>query len=179
MMDPSERIADNNIGAAHKPKDQEQSLIEWRHFNYTPDGEADTTPGTGLSAKFELRTEGVLLMKVRCHPWTPVDSLAMVLDDLAVEIRKDLNSKTPILTIQQRLHEIDTSDNSPTPPATFTGKAINNLLETALNKLNIAMEFGYDELIEKYFAMGEKLYEWQCNNYTPEAIENGPRYEHI
>jgi len=66
----------------------------------------------GLDAKIELSLEGRRIMVVSVHPQTCMEAVADMLEDLATDIRRDLRSKTPILTLPQRLHEIDTSSHS-------------------------------------------------------------------
>ena len=128
----------------------------------------------GLDAKIELSLEGRRIMVVSVHPQTCMEAVADMLEDLATDIRRDLRSKTPILTLPQRLHEIDTSSHSPTPPAAFIGTSLQDQYDAADAKLQLAMDYGDAESVQKYWGRCEKLYEWMVNNYTKEAIKNGP-----
>lgn len=164
--------------------DANTSLFEWRYFNYEPveaeirlnlpRNNDEPPPAPGLSARLELWIHENQMIEIHLHPWTPPDSLAAILADLAGNLRKDFKNKTPILTLAQRLHEINTTDKSPTTPASFSGKTICDRIKTAIDKMTLAMDYGDDEAAQKYFDQAEKLYEWQINNYTPEAIRNGP-----
>lgn len=128
----------------------------------------------GLDAKIELSIEGSKIMVVSVHPQTSMEAIADMLEDLADSIRKDLASKTPILTLPQRQHEIDTSSHSLTPEAAFCGKGIHSLYNTTMDKYIMALDYADDATIQKYWDRAEKLYEWMVHNYTQEAIESGP-----
>lgn len=128
----------------------------------------------GLDAKIELNIEGRKIMVVSVHPQTSMEAVADMLEDLAADIRRDLTSRTPVLSLHQRRHEIDTTDNSPTPSATFCGKSIGDRFDSAVEKFIAASDYGDAAMARKYWDISEKLNEWRVHNYTPEAIENGP-----
>lgn len=128
----------------------------------------------GLDAKIELNIEGRKIMVVSVHPQTSMEAVANMLEDLAADIRRDLTSRTPVLSLHQRRHEIDTTDNSPTTPATFCGKSIGDQFDSAVDKFIAASDYGDAAMARKYWDISEKLHEWMVHNYTPEAIENGP-----
>lgn len=128
----------------------------------------------GLDAKIEVSTNGRRIMVVNVHPQTSMEAIADMLEDLSNSIRSDLKSKTPILTLQHRQHEIDTGSHSTTPPATFCGTGVHDLFNTAVDKFFIALDYADTATSQKYWDRAEKLYEWMVHNYTPEAIEAGP-----
>ena len=131
----------------------------------------------GLDAKIEISLEGHQIMAVNVHPQTSMEAIADMLEDLANSIRVDLESKTPILSLHERRHEIDTSSHSLTPEASFCGKGINDLFSATMDKHIMALDYADDATIQKYWDRAEKLYEWMVHNYTPEAIETGTKPE--
>jgi len=128
----------------------------------------------GLDARIELSINGHRILEIRAHPDTPMDSLATMLEDTAAHIRRDLENTQPVLTIHERPSNIDPAHASPTPPATYCGQHITNLIDSNIDKMILAIELGDNAATEEYFNKVSSLYAWAGENYTPEAIENGP-----
>jgi hypothetical protein len=109
---------------------------------------------------------GVTAVKINHHPVMGINELADILEDAALDLRKELENRNP--------HRYDPDTISLTVPAMIVGSNLTNLMESYDTKFIMALEMEDHETADKYFEKGEKLYGWMTRNYTPEAIKNSP-----
>lgn len=178
-------------GEQHEPPP-----VEWTFYNYnpetpetealhpsnhitSPDGTAipaDRSTGTKpernfygeqpLIGEIPYTINGIPAVTINYHPAMGIGEIADILEDGAKDLRKELENRNPLI--------YDPDTVTLTVPAMHVGKALTNLMDSYSSKLAIALEMEDYEAADVYFGKSEKLYEWMCRNYTPEAVKNNP-----
>jgi len=83
----------------------------------------------------------------------------------------DLYSKT---SEKRKTMKSDEKISGETPPAEFTGRSIENLMDACLDKMEVAMDCGDSAAAEKHFEKAERLFAFVDANYAETAVNNGP-----
>lgn len=149
-------------------------VAEFEHIDTSADDQ-EATPRNDFYGEKPLIGEttytinGVPAVKLNYHPSLGIDEIAVILEDVARDLRQELASRQPV--------QYDDRTVSLTVPATRVGQHILNQLNCYNEKFEMAILVEDDEAAEKFFAISEKLYEWICRNYTPEAIKNSPELQ--
>lgn len=123
-----------------------------------------------LIGQHQCKINGILAVEINSHPALGIGELAKILRDTAEDLEKELASRNPV--------QYDTRVTTLTVPAVHIGSHVNNLLDDLAIKFNLALQAGDTAAADRFFDRSQKLYEWVHNNYTPDAIKNGPIAEH-
>jgi hypothetical protein len=122
-----------------------------------------------LIGEIPYTINGIPAVTINYHPAMGLGGIADILEDAAKDLRKELESRNPLL--------YDPDTVSLTVPAMRVGSHLTNLMNSYDNKFYVAMELEDYDAADKFFGKAERLYEWMCRNYTPEAIKNSPELQ--
>lgn len=205
MMTCGDNVATDNAGPDSKSELYDPPPVEWKYFNYNPtDIEAESTSlqypddytdlpvddaratdGSNeesrprrdfhgeqpLIGKIPYSINGIPAVMVNYHPAMGLSEIAAILEDGAKDLRKELESRNPLV--------YDPDTVTLTVPAMLVGQHLTNLMDTYDGKFAVALELEDYDAADKFFSKCEKLYEWMCRNYTPEAIKNSAAVQQL
>lgn len=200
MMICGDNLAADNPDPDSQGEAHEPLPVEWKYFNYNPtttevestppqysddytelsaDGATATDSGNGdnkqkrdfygeqpLIGKIPYTINGIPAVTINYHPAMGIGEITDILENAVTDLRKELESRNPLI--------YDPDTVTLTVPAMHVGSHITNLMDAYTSKLSITLEQEDYEAADKYFSKSEKLYEWMCRNYTPQAIKNSP-----
>lgn len=196
-------ICGDNLDPDTTDETSEPMPVQWKYFNYNPtttevestspqysddytDLSADAATATDgsnddtkpkrdfyseqpLIGEIPYTINGIPAVTINYHPAMGIGEIADILEDGAKDLRKELEGRNPLI------YDPDTVTLA--VPAMRVGSHITHLMDAYTSKLSIALEQEDYEAADKYFSNSEKLYEWMCRNYTPQAIKNSPELQ--